>query len=277
MKKNVANAKQLTAFFILTLIVLSVACNGPAKEDNASATTDAVAKDSSGYQLVWCDEFNGSAVDTTNWAYDLGGEGFGNHEKEYYQPANATVENGNLVITGKKEQVGKNPYTSTRMKTQGKHSFLYGKIEARIKIPVGQGFWPAFWMLGANIDTIPWPASGETDIMEHINADSLLYGTLHWDSAGQHIQKGDTLTFAPSDFHVYAIEWDSSSIRWYVDGTKFNEVDIHDSINSTEEFHRPSFILLNLALGGDWPGQKVDESKLPAKMYVDYVRVYKHS
>ena len=243
---------------------------------NNTATEVAATKDSSSYKLVWADEFNGNAVDTNNWVYDMGtgGDGWGNHEQEYYQPANATVADGNLIITGKKENVEKNHYTSTRLKTKGRHEFLYGKIEARIKIPVGQGIWPAFWMLGANIDTVPWPACGEVDIMEHINSDSLLFGTLHWDSGG-HVMKGDTLSYNPSSFHVYGVEWDSAAIKWYVDGKKFHEVNIKDSINSTEEFHRPQFILLNLALGGDWPGQKIDDSKIPAMMYVDYVRVYK--
>lgn len=259
---------------LLFAAALSASCTSPAKEENAASKSDStVAKDSSGYSIVWSDEFNGSAVDTSNWGYELGGEGFGNHEKEYYKPENATVENGNLVITGKKEQVGKNPYTSTRMLTKGKHEFLYGKIEGRIKIPVGQGLWPAFWTLGANIDSVDWPKCGEIDIMEHINTDSLIYGTPHWDNNG-HVMKGDTLASTPSDYHVYAIEWDSSAIRWFVDGTKYHELDISNNMNSTEEFHMPQYILLNLAMGGDWPGFKVDESKLPAKMYVDYVRVY---
>lgn len=258
----------------LAATIFFAACNQSSTNENANAANDSTAtKTDTGYQLVWSDEFNGSAVDTTNWGFEIGGEGYGNHEQEYYQPKNATVENGNLVITGKKETVGKNHYTSARMLTKGKHEFLYGRFEARIKIPVAQGFWPAFWMLGANIDSVGWPKSGETDIMEHINTDSLIYGTLHWDNNG-HVQKGDTLQSTPSDYHVYAVEWDSSSIRWYLDTIKYHEVSIANNINSTEEFHKPSYLLLNFALGGDWPGQKIDDSKLPAKMYVDYVRVY---
>jgi beta-glucanase (GH16 family) len=248
---------------------LSLSCNQAAETAETTA-----AEDSNGYELIWSDEFNGIAVDTGNWVYDIGGEGWGNHEQEYYQPANATVEEGNLVITGKKETVGKNPFTSTRMKTKGKREFLYGKIEARIKMPVGEGLWPAFWMLGANIDSVDWPACGEIDIMEHINSDSLIFGTPHWNNDG-HKMQGDTIASTPSAYHVYAIEWDSDAIRWYLDGKQFRVLDISNSINSTEEFHRPHFMLLNLAIGGDWPGQTIDESKIPAKMYVDYVRVYK--
>jgi len=259
-----------SALFVIIFILSVAACSETSKGSAPSNTP----VDSSGYQLVWSDEFNNNAVDTTNWNFEIGGQGWGNHEQEYYQPANATVHDGNLVIAGKKEDVQSNHYTSSRMTTKGKREFLYGKVEARIKIPVGQGFWPAFWMLGADIDTVNWPACGEVDIMEHINTDSLLYGTLHWDNNG-HVQKGDTLVYTPSDFHVYAVEWDASSIRWYLDGKKYHEVSILNGVNSTSEFHKPFYILLNLALGGDWPGQKIDGNKLPAKMYVDYVRVYK--
>jgi beta-glucanase (GH16 family) len=262
-----SNNRSLFAFLgVLLFTSFGGEAKGVGLADTSSTTNS--------YTLIWSDEFDGSSVDTGNWNFELGGEGWGNHEQEYYQPANATVSDGNLVITGRKEDVGSNHYTSSRMTTKGKKEFLYGKIEARIKIPVGKGLWPAFWMLGANINTTPWPASGETDIMEHINTDSLMYGTLHWDKGG-HVQDGDTLSSTPSDYHLYAVEWDSASIRWYIDGTKYHEVDIHQNINSTEEFHKPFFILLNLALGGDWPGQVIDESKLPAHMYVDYVRVYK--
>ena len=257
-------------FIVLIAPVLFFAsCTGSSKNSTTISSAD-----SSGYQLIWSDEFNGNVVDTTNWNFEIGGHGWGNHEQEYYQPANATASDGNLIITGKKEDVQSNHYTSSRMTTKGKHEFLYSKIEARIKIPVGQGFWPAFWMLGSNIDTIDWPACGEVDIMEHINTDSLLYGTLHWDNNG-HVQKGDTLVYSPSDYHVYSVEWDSSSIRWYLDDKQYHQVNISNNVNSTDEFHKPFYILLNLALGGDWPGQKIDDSKLPAKMYVDYVRVYK--
>ena len=267
--------KKIISYFHYTLTALLFffffCGNNAPKVDIAETNT---GKDSTDYTLIWSDEFDGNAVDTNNWVYDIGGEGWGNHEQEYYQAANALVADGILTITGKKEMVGTNHYTSTRMKTKGKQEFLYGKIEARIKIPVGQGIWPAFWMLGANIDSVGWPVSGEIDIMEHINTDSMLYGTLHWDSAG-HIMKGDTLAYTPSAYHVYAIEWDSSAIRWYIDGKQYHEVDIANGASNTEELQKPFFILLNLAIGGDWPGQKIDDSKIPAKMYVDYVRVYK--
>jgi len=270
MKKNNYHAKYYHLFTFLSFLLFAFCTQSSQSVKSITST----AADSSSYQLVWADEFNSRAVDTANWNFEVGGQGWGNHEQEYYQAANATVANGNLIISGRKENIQSNQYTSSRMTTKGKHEFLYGKIEARIKIPVGQGFWPAFWLLGANIDAVGWPACGETDIMEHINTDSLIYGTLHWDNNG-HVQKGDTVASTPAGYHIYAVEWDSASIRWYIDGIKYHEVDIHNNVNSTDEFHKPFFILLNLALGGDWPGQVIDDSKLPAKMYVDYVRVYK--
>lgn len=243
--------------------------NTSSKVTTSTATTTAVT-----YQMVWSDEFDGSSVNTANWNFETGGGGWGNHEQEYYQAANATVANGNLVITAKKQRVKSNSYTSARMTTKGKQEFTYGKIEARIKLPLGQGLWPAFWMLGANISTVNWPACGETDIMEHINTDNIVYGTIHWDNNG-HQQDGGNTTTTPADYHIYSVEWDSAAIRWYVDGNVYKEANILNNINSTEEFHKPFFILLNLAVGGDWPGQTIDLSKFPASMYVDYVRVYK--
>ncbi|HEU4902487.1 MAG TPA: glycoside hydrolase family 16 protein, partial [Flavisolibacter sp.] len=202
-----------------------------------------------------------------------GGGGWGNNEKQYYQAANATVSNGNLVITAKKQRVKANNYTSARLKTQGKREFTHGRIEARIKLPLGQGLWPAFWMLGANINTVSWPGCGEIDIMEHINTENTIYGTIHWDNNG-HASYGGNTTTTPTDYHVYAVEWDATSMRWYVDGVQYLAADITNGINGTEEFQKPFFILLNMAVGGNWPGQTIDDSKLPASMYIDYVRVY---
>ncbi|SNR34752.1 carbohydrate-binding protein [Hymenobacter mucosus] len=223
------------------------------------------------YQQVWADEFNGSI--SPDWVFETGGGGWGNNEKQYYQRANATVANGNLLITAKRETVGGMTYTSARMKTQGTREFKYGKIEARMKLPLGQGLWPAFWMLGANINTVSWPACGEIDVMEHINAENKVYGTVHWDSNG-HAEYGGNIITTPQDYHVYTVEWNASAIRWFVDGTKYHEINIANGTGNTEEFQRPFFLLLNLAVAGNWPGQTVDESKLPATMYVDYVRVY---
>jgi beta-glucanase (GH16 family) len=226
------------------------------------------------YSLVWSDDFDGATIDETKWNFETGIAV--NNEKEYYQASNASIEDGNLVITAKKESVGGMSYTSARMNTLGKFSQTYGRIEARIKLPMGQGMWPAFWMLGDNINTVSWPQCGELDIMEHINATSTIYGTMHWNVNG-HAQYGSTIQSTPGEYHLYAIEWDKNEIRWYVDNTLFQTGNIKDNVNTTGAFHLPFFIVVNLAVAGDFPGANVDESLLPEKMYVDYVKVYKQT
>jgi beta-glucanase (GH16 family) len=265
------NFKSVNIFFVIFLICLFSFCKKSSEQNNVIPPPYQPPPDTLTYKLVWSDEFDESSIDANTWNFETGGNGWGNNEQEYYQQSNATIENGYLVITAKKETVGSNNYTSSRMTTQGKKELLYGKIEARIKIPAGQGFWPAFWMLGSNINTVNWPACGETDIMEHINTDSLIYGTIHWDNNG-HVQDGGNTASSPSTYHVYSIEWDSSSIKWFIDSVQYHEASITN--NSTEEFHLPFFILLNFAVGGNWPGQTIDDNLLPAKMYIDYVRVY---
>lgn len=229
--------------------------------------------DTAGYRLVWADEFNGSAVDTTAWTFETGNSGWGNNEHQFYTAANATVKGGSLLLTAKKEKAGTASYTSARMKTQGRKSFLYGRFEAGIRISPGQGLWPAFWMLGESVSTLGWPGCGEIDIMEHINADSLFYGTAHWDKSG-HVSSGGKAVFDPAAYHVYDVEWTKDTIAWHVDGITYHRLSITNSTGNVFPFHSPFFILLNFAVGGNWPGHTVDDAKLPAIMYVDYVRVY---
>ncbi len=225
------------------------------------------------WQLVWSDEFNGSIG--PNWVFETGAGGWGNNELQYYRRENATIENNALVITAKREDFGGAAYTSARMKTQGLKTFKFGRIEARMKLPAFLGAWPAFWMLGANLPQVGWPASGEIDIMEHINDEQKVYGTIHWqDNNGQYAQYGGNLATSVTDWHVYAVEWDTNAIRWYVDGTKYHEANIANGVNGTDEFQKDFFLLLNFAVGGNWPGFNVNTAALPAKMYVDYVRVY---
>jgi beta-glucanase (GH16 family) len=228
------------------------------------------------WQLVWQDEFtNGISAD---WVFETGtgSGGWGNNELEYYRRENATTSNGQLVITAKRESFGGMQYTSARMKTQGHKSWKYGRVEARIAMPSFQGVWPAFWMLGDNIGSVGWPACGEIDIMEHVNTGGTVNGTIHWqDQNNQYANYGSSTTTSITSFHIYAIEWDASSIRWFVDGTQYLTANILNGINGTNEFHNNFFILLNLAIGGNWPGSTIDNNALPASMYVDYVRVYR--
>jgi len=242
-----------------------------------TTTTTTTPTDSTTYTLVWSDEFNGTSVDASNWNFETGNLGV-NQEEEYYQASNATVANGYLAITAKSQSVGGFSYTSARMNTANKFSVTYGKIEARIALPIGAGLWPAFWMLGTDINTgVAWPGCGEIDIMEHIDTDSLIYETMHWSENGQAVQYGENTASSPSQFHIYSVVWNASSINWYVDNTLYATGNIANNVNNTGAFHSPFFIILNMAVGGDWPGSFVDTTKLPATMLVDYVRVYQAS
>jgi beta-glucanase (GH16 family) len=250
-------------------------------------------KPTEGYALIWSDEFNGkngSLPDPSKWIYDVGGTGWGNHELEYYtnRRENARIENGNLVITARQE-LYKAPdgtefdYTSARLKTQGLFSQAYGRFEARIKLPAGQGLWPAFWMLGDNFGSAGWPKCGEIDIMENVGKEpGINHGSLHGPSstaatsdltatislpAGQQLSDG---------FHVYAVEWEPDAIRFYLDANLYATFSAAQwPPGGTWVFDHRFFLILNVAVGGDWPGSPDDSTEFPQTMLVDYVRVYK--
>eukprot|EP00604_Paraphysomonas_vestita_P003639 CAMPEP_0174820254 /NCGR_PEP_ID=MMETSP1107-20130205/3953_1 /TAXON_ID=36770 /ORGANISM="Paraphysomonas vestita, Strain GFlagA" /LENGTH=281 /DNA_ID=CAMNT_0016035211 /DNA_START=62 /DNA_END=907 /DNA_ORIENTATION=+ len=224
-------------------------------------------------KLVWSDEFNSGI--SGDWVYDIGGGGWGNNELEYYRSENAYTSNGNLVIVAKREDYGGRSYTSARLKTQGRRSWRFGRMEARIQVPVFSGSWPAFWMLGDSISWEGWPSCGEIDIMETVNYDYTCYGTVHWsDNNGQYASYGGKMGNDMGQFHTYSIEWTSTTIRWFVDGVQYHIIDITNGINGTGEFQKNFFFILNLAIGGNWPGFNIDNNAFPAYMYVDYVRVY---
>jgi len=228
-------------------------------------------------QLVWSDEFDGSTLDKNKWTYETGSGGWGNNEYEYYtdRTDNVSVSNGNLNITAKKESYQGSNYTSGRIKTAGKAEFKYGRIEAKIKMPSGSGLWPAFWMLGGNIEEVTWPRCGEIDIMEHINTENKVYGTAHWQSStGYKNISSNMANIDVTQYHVYAVDWNENNIIWTVDGNEFNRVSIGSGSDSMEEFHKKQFILFNLAVGGNLPGFTIDDTKMPATMSVDYVKVY---
>lgn len=226
------------------------------------------------WQLVWSDEFNGSI--SSSWVYDTGGGGWGNNEQEYYQSQNASIVNNALAITAKHESVGGMNYTSARMKTQGTQSWAYGKIEARMAMPAFQGIWPAFWSMGANISSVQWPACGEIDIMEHINTGTTIAGSTHWSSNGAQADytNSGNANSPLTNYHIYKIEWSPNSINWFIDGVQYNSFNIAGGAGNTQAFSKPFFLLLNLAVGGNYPGGSVDNSGFPAQMLVDYVRVY---
>lgn len=233
--------------------------------------------------LIWAEEFDYTGLpDPAKWNMETGGGGWGNNELQYYTNSenNAKVENGMLTITAREEEYGGRDYTSARMTTQSKFDFKYGKIEARIKLPYGQGLWPAFWMLGANINSVSWPACGEIDIMEMVGGDgqdNTCHATLHWENAdGDHGSYGESHTLSSGifadDFHVFSVEWNSQMIKAYVDGINYYTISITEA--QFDEFRENFFIILNLAVGGDWPGSPDASTLFPQTMQVDYVRVY---
>jgi len=230
------------------------------------------------WNLVWSDEFEGNSLNTSNWVYDTGtGDwGWGNNELQYYtnRTDNVAVSDGTLKITAKKETYNGSSYTSGRIKTLGLQSFKYGKIEARIAAPSGQGYWPAFWMLGTNHSTVGWPYCGEIDIMEHVNTEDKVYGTVHWDSDGYASYGGSLSGIDVAQYHTYSIIWDKDYITWYCDDVQYHQIAITDSTGGTNEFHEEFFLILNLAVGGTWPGNPDETTTFPSTMYVDYVRVY---
>ena len=235
-----------------------------------------------GWELVWQDEFEGTELNRENWTFDIGGNGWGNQEWEFYsdRPENVRVEEDMLVIEARKEEASFSgrPYSSARLKTEGLHTWKYGRIEARLKLPYGQGIWPAFWMLGENLAQKGWPGAGEIDIMEFIGKEpDHIYVTVHSPGYSGGAGVGSSLTVPePSlrnDFHVYAIEWEEDEIRWYFDDQEHFKITPED-VPGEWIFDHPFFIILNLAVGGTWPGYPNTTTEFPQFLYVDYVRVY---
>lgn len=240
-----------------------------------------------GYNLVWSDEFNYTGLpDSSKWTYDVGGSGWGNNELQYYTAgrlSNSRVENNSLVIESKKETWESNKYTSARIVSIGNGNWTYGRFEVRAKLPKGKGTWPAIWMLPTNwtYGNGGWPDNGEIDIMEHVGYDQgVIHGSTHCKAYYWRINTQKTATIKISDcsenFHTYAMEWTPDKIDLYVDSIKYfsfaNEKKGYEVWPFDKDFH----FVLNIAIGGDWGGaQGVDDSMLPQKMYIDYVRVYK--
>jgi beta-glucanase (GH16 family) len=248
-------------------------------------------------ELVWFDEFDGSTQgkpgqsrpdaarpDTARWSYDVGGTGFGNNELQFYtndRPENARVENGLLIIEARKETFQNRSYTSAKLRTKGKVEWKHGRFEIRAKLPAGRGTWPAIWML-AGTEPFVWPDDGEIDIMEHVGFDpGMVHGTVHT-QAYNHVKKTQqgaqiNVSDASTVFHTYGIDWTSAKIDFLVDGKIFFTFDKESYGKRYEQwpFDQSFYLILNLAVGGNWGGQKgVDEAIWPQRMEVDWVRVY---
>lgn len=236
-----------------------------------------------GYDLVWNDEFEGTSVKPENWIFEIGTGcpncGWGNNELEYYRKENATVGNGVLTIEAKKENYQGMDYTSARMISKNLRSFQYGRIDIRALLPKGKGIWPALWMLGNNINSAGWPECGEIDIMEMIGGvgkDNTTHGTIHWGVDGNHASSGGKYSLQSGimadEYHVFSIIWDESSIVWLMNDQEFYTLSITPA--SMSEFHQQFFFIMNVAVGGNWPGSPDSSTVFPQKMKVDYVRVF---
>lgn len=234
-------------------------------------------------QLVWSDEFNTKGLpDSTKWTYDEGGSGWGNNELQYYTKdslGNARVQNGHLIIELKKQNFGKNKFTSARLVTKGKQSWKYGTFEIKARLPKGLGTWPAIWMLSSTTP-LKWPDDGEIDIMEHVGYDpGVVHATIHTKAYNHTVgtQKAATLQVPDfsEQFHVYSLVWTMDSMTFYIDKKPYFTYKNEHSGYTTWPFDQPSHLLLNLAFGGNWGGSKgIDETILPAKFEIDYVRVF---
>lgn len=235
-----------------------------------------------GWNLVWRDEFNGKALDETAWNYEVNGDGGGNNELQYYTDfkTNTWLKNGYFHIKAIKETYKGMLYTSGRINTKNKQDFTYGRFDIRAKVPTQQGIWPAIWMLPTDYEYGSWPQSGEIDIMESVgHLPNTTYGTLHYGPKwpdNKHTGKEYELENDLADaFHVFSVEWEPNEIRWYIDDVLFSTKTPEDLKPYPWPFDKNFHIILNLAIGGNWPGSPDANTEFPKYMFVDYVRVFK--
>ena len=255
------------------VVIFSISCSNNEKQTVTTLN-----------QIVLQDEFDANgAPNPSIWNYNIGtgSNGWGNNELQYYsdRPQNIKVEDGMLKITAVKESFMGSAYTSARILTKGKFDNKYGRYEARIKVPLGKGLWPAFWLLGSNSDTVIWPQCGEIDIMEYLGSNpTSIFGTVHGPgySGANAISKNFVLTNDrfDNDFHIFGIEWGENFVNYYVDDVLYNQITPKD-VKGEWVFNQPFYIILNMAVGGNFPGTPNAETVFPQTMIVDYVRVYK--
>ena len=264
--------------------IASLACT---EKDPVPPSTPRTFVEDKGWEFettpVWADEFDGNGKPSTSkWTHEIGGWGWGNNELQYYtNQNNSQIINGVLNITARKEDFEERKYTSTRMISKNLGDFLYGRFEARIKLPKGRGTWPAFWMLPTDSEYGVWPRSGEIDIMEHVGyRPGEVHASVHTEAYHHSINTQKTnKTMVPtfdSEFHDYRVDWTPYSIKGFVDGVQYFEFVNNNTGYKAWPFNKRFFIILNIAVGGNWGGaQGVDDNIFPTTMEVDYVRVYK--
>ena len=260
----------------------------PFGESNTSETIDdrgyTTPTSYDGMNLIWSDEFNDASLNTSNWNYEIGtgNGGWGNNELQYYKEENTSLDQGYLIIEAKKESFSGSQYTSSRLTTENKFDFKYGRVDIRALLPKGQGLWPALWMLGSNFRTIGWPFCGEIDIMEMIGGgagrDDTVHGTVHWDDGGTKADFGGSRKLSSGifndEFHVFSIIWRDTEIKWYLDDVQYHRVDT--SPVELSEFQNEFFFIFNVAVGGNWPGSPNGSTSFSQQMIVDYVRVFQY-
>lgn len=274
--------KFLSKTVIMFLAIISISFASCSKDDSTTAPKDTIPE-IPGYTLVWNDEFSGTAIDLSKWSYEVNGDGGGNNELQYYTalPTNSYIESGKLIIKAIRENYQNRSFTSARIRTKDKGDWLYGRIEVSAKVPTGVGTWPAIWMLSTDWSYGGWPESGEIDIMEHVGYDpNVIHGSIHTLAYNHTIgtQKTATLTIptATTQFHTYAIEWFEDHIDFYIDKTKYFTFTNGNNGWPYWPFDKRFHLILNVAVGGNWGGvQGIDVNAFPAKMEIDYVRVYK--
>lgn len=291
MKKFVSEIgnKKIKGIMMLSFIILPALLffNCSSEEQNTPVSPD-ITDSIPGYKLVWQDEFDDPEIDLTKWEYEVNGQGGGNNELQYYtdREDNSSIYNGKLVIRALKETYtgpdGTREYTSARLRTKNKGDWKYGRFEIRAKLPYGQGLWPAIWMLPTDWVYGGWAASGEIDIMELLGQDpKKVYGTIHY--GGQYpdnVHTGSSYSLITGsfsdDYHVFTFEWEENEMRWYVDGILYStQTDWYTTgADYPAPFDQRFHILLNVAVGGNWPGDPDNTTTFPQTMLVDYVRVY---
>ncbi|MFN2424373.1 MAG: family 16 glycosylhydrolase [Cryomorphaceae bacterium] len=244
-----------------------------------SLCSNCLVPDEEIWALDWSDEFEGNSLDMDTWSHEFGSHGWGNNELQMYtsSPENTEVSDGTLKITARQENVGGASYSSSRIRTINKMEFLYGKVEARIKVPIGQGIWPAFWMLGANFEEDGWPFCGEIDVMEHVNNEPMTNSAIHWFDGEGHTYDTKTAPFDGSQWHVYGADWNEDGVTFILDDQPYFHFPFEDENNTAPIFTKPFFFLLNIAVGGNWPGSPDGTTQFPAVMEVDYVRIFQKS
>jgi beta-glucanase (GH16 family) len=265
----------LSTIFIISFITFGCKKNDAATTPSTTDVNDSL--DLPGWKLVWNDEFNGNKIDLTKWNYEVNGDGGGNNELQYYTDSswNSFIEDSCLVIQALKQNYKGKEYMSARLNTNLKGDWLYGRFDIRAKLPYGQGLWPAIWMLPTDWVYGGWPQSGEIDIMEELGDNTQkVYGTIHYaSSAGNHVQQGGNYTLTSGtfagEFHLFTVVWDSTGMKFYVDNKYYY------TATQGKPFDQRFHIILNVAVGGNWPGNPDASAIFPQRMVVDYVRVYK--